>query len=93
LCTALSLVLLTGILFVSCFGSPLIRYQLERQVQTYLEAQGYQEEDWTRLRTVYNRQEQNKYLVEVEFTAMPEQVYYYVHDPEHGVQQLEKIGK
>ncbi len=50
LCTVLSLVLLAGILFVSCFGSPLVRYQLERQVQTYLEAQGYQEEDWTRLR-------------------------------------------
>ena len=92
-CTILAVVLLAVILLLNYFGSPLTRYQLERQVADYLQELGYQQEDLAELNSVYDRHARNKYMVKVVFADAPKAAHYYYYDEELELQEVEQIGK
>ena len=45
------------------------------------------------MKAVYNKNDQNPYMVEVTFMDAPQQVHYYVYDDNRELQEIEKIGK
>lgn len=93
LCTVASVLLLAAILLLYYFGSPLTRYQLERQVADYLQAQGYEAAELLELDSVYDRHGHNKYVVRVVFATAPEAAHYYYYNSELELQETEQIGK
>ena len=93
LCTVLTIVLLLGVVLLNQFGSPLTRYAMERDVMEYLQTLGYAQQDVQAMKAVYNKNDQNPYMVEVTFMDAPQQVHYYVYDDNRELQEIEKNGK
>lgn len=89
-CTVATVALLAAFLLLSWYGSPLTRYQLGRQVESYLLEAGYQADDLAELAVQYDRREQNKYVVRVVFAAVPDAPRYYYCDDELHIQELRR---
>ena len=75
-CTVLTVVVLLAVILLSQFGSPLTRLQMKRQVAQYLQEQGYTVEQLAEVQTVYDKREQNEYLVKVVFADAPDKAHY-----------------
>ena len=90
-CTVLTVVVLLAVILLSQFGSPLTRLQMKRQVAQYLQEQGYTVEQLAEVQTVYDKREQNEYLVKVVFADAPDQAHYYFYDEDKQIQELEKL--
>ena len=90
-CTVLTVVVLLAVILLSQFGSPLTRLQMKRQVAQYLQEQGYTVEQLAEVQTVYDKREQNEYLVKVVFADAPDTAHYYFYDENKQIQELEKL--
>ena len=90
-CTVLTVVVLLAVILLSQFGSPLTRLQMKRQVAQYLQEQGYTVEQLAEVQTVYDKREQNEYLVKVVFADAPDKAHYYFYDEDKQIQELEKL--
>ena len=93
LCTVTTILLLVAVLLLNQFGSPLACYMLERQVYSYLQAQGYGKADIADIRVIYNPEERYVYTAEVTFLDHAGYIRYYCYNSEQQIQALEKIGK
>ena len=93
ICTVVSVLLLAAILLLNHFGSPVTRYQLERQVAVYLENQGYEQAEIAQLDSLYDKHGHHKYMVKVVFADAPEAAHYYYYNSELELQEVEQIGQ
>lgn len=93
LCTITTIILLVAVLLLNQFGSPLACYMMERQVYSYLQAQGYGTEDIADIRIRYNPEERYVYTAEATFLDHGGYTRYYCYNGEQEIQILEKIGK
>ncbi len=92
-CTVLSVLLLSGILWLNLFGSPLAAYHLKQDVKENLAQQGYHIEELSQFDVMYDRDGRNKYMVKVVYSDSPNEVHYYCYDGDQELQELEQIGK
>lgn len=92
-CTGMSVIILALILGLNLFGSPVASWHLERQVRAHLIASGLNEEEILSTKAVYQRDNQNSYIVQVVFTDEPEIVHYYHRNVDKEIQELEHISQ
>ena len=92
-CTGLTAVIMVLVLYLSLFGSPLAAWHLERQVQHHLIASGLTEEDILSAKTVYQRDKQTSYVVQVVFAEEPEIVHYYYCNVDKEIQEMEHVSQ
>lgn len=92
-CTGLTVFFLILILFLNLFGSPTTAWYLERQVQQYLLDSGRTKEDILTTRTVYQRDKQTRYVVQVIFAEEPEIVHYYYSNLDKEIQEIDYVNQ
>ena len=92
-CTGVSVIILVLFLGLNLFGSPIASWHLEQQVREHLMSTGLTEEDIFSAKTVYQRDKQTSYVVQVVFTAEPEIVHYYYSNVDNQIQEMESVGQ
>lgn len=92
-CTGLTVLFLILILFLNLFGSPTTAWYLERQVQQYLLDSGLTKEDILSTRTVYQKDKQTRYVVQVIFVEEPEIVHYYYSNLDKEIQEIDYVNQ
>lgn len=92
-CTGIAGIIMIIMLYLSFWGSPITAWQLERQVERYLLETGLSQEDILSSKTVYQRDKQTNYIVQVIFVAEPEIVHYYYYNVDKEIQEMEYISQ
>ncbi len=92
-CTGVSVILLGMVLYISLFGSPVTAWYLKGQVQQHLLERGIEEEDILSAKAVYQKDKQNRYVVQVVFTEEPEIVHYYYCNVDKNIQEMEYVSQ
>ena len=92
-CTGVSVIILILILGLNLFGSPIASWHLEQQVREHLISTDMAEEDILSAKTVYQRDKQTSYMVQIVFTAEPEIVHYYYSNVDNQIQEMEFVGQ
>lgn len=92
-CTGLSAILLGILLYISFFGSPVTSWYLEHQVLQHLVETGLTEEMILSSESVYQRDKQVRYIVQVVFVEEPEIVHYYYCNMDKEIQEMDAISQ